>query len=154
MVEGFIHRFVYHCLSTCFPPSGCGNPYPVVEQLPTIGVLFSSNPESWLMAFSYCIFINYPKIQSRLAPNINIDLCGYWIDTACILAFCQKDGCFLTVVVVKLFSSSGIGKRRYIFVFFLIPSIVKLTLISSLQILEAPMCTGLFYSCCLCSSRV
>jgi hypothetical protein len=56
MVEGFIHCSVYHYLSTCFPPSCCGNPYPFVEKLPIVGVLFSSNPESWLMARSYCVF--------------------------------------------------------------------------------------------------
>jgi hypothetical protein len=72
MVEGFNHRSVYQCLSTRFPLSCCGNPYPVAEKLPTVGVFFSLNPELLLMARSYCLFTeSFPKIQSWLAPNVS-----------------------------------------------------------------------------------
>jgi hypothetical protein len=85
-----------------FPLSRCGNPYPVAEKLPTVVVFFSSNPESWLMARSYCLFTEVSQRSSLgWSPNINTGLCGFGLIQVCILAFCQKDVCVLTVVVVK-----------------------------------------------------
>jgi hypothetical protein len=49
--------FFYVSLSVnLFPLSRCGNPYPVAKKLPIVVVFFSSNPKSWLMACSYCLF--------------------------------------------------------------------------------------------------
>jgi len=69
MVEGFIHQSVYHGLSTHFPPICCGNLYPVAEKLTTVGVFFSSNLESWLMACSYCLFTEVSQDTVLVGPE-------------------------------------------------------------------------------------
>jgi hypothetical protein len=62
MIEVFL--FCVSLSVNSFPLSRSGNPYLVAEKLPRVAVLFYSNPKSWLVARSYCLFTEVSQRSS------------------------------------------------------------------------------------------
>jgi hypothetical protein len=115
-------------------------------------VFFSSNPELWLVARSYCLFTESIPRSSLGWPQMLIQSC---VGIGLIQVISRRSFTRMCVssllLLSKVINLLGDWKEtlsRCVW----ITTTVKLTLVSSLQVLDAPVCTGLFYSNFLCLS--
>jgi hypothetical protein len=67
MIEGFC--FVYQCSLTPFLLVVVLTLTQSQEKFPTVVVIFSSNPESWLVAQYYCLFTKVSQISNLCRPQ-------------------------------------------------------------------------------------